>query len=175
MAAIDPANVPRARPGFNFLRSHPAHLIALGFGAGLMRPAPGTWGTACAWLLYWTAGQLWDLSWPVQAVIGVAACGLGTWAAARTGTALGEKDAGEIVIDEIVAFWWVLALLPSSEHPWLLQAAAFVAFRVFDIWKPAPISWVQKHWQNAVGVMLDDLMAGAYTLLVITLWVVLQR
>jgi phosphatidylglycerophosphatase A len=174
MAAIDPPNVPRVRPGLAFLRSHPAHLIALGFGAGLMRPGPGTWGTALGWLLYVAVGQAWDLSWPVQALIGAMALGLGTWAAARAGEALGDEDAGEIVVDEVVAFWWVLALLPRTEHPWLLQAVAFVLFRIFDIFKPTPIAWIERRWRNAVGVMLDDLMAGAYTVLAIVLWILLE-
>jgi len=173
MAAIDPAHVPRVRPDLAFLRSHPAHLIALGFGAGLMRPGPGTWGTALAWLLYGALGQAW--SWPAQALVGAGALGLGTWAAARAGAALGQEDAREIVIDEIVAFWWVLILLPRAEYAGWLQGAAFVLFRIFDIFKPVPIAWVERRWRNAAGVMLDDLVAGACTLLVIALWVLLQR
>jgi len=115
------------------------------------------------------------LAWPALALIGAAGLGLGTWAAARTGAALGEEDAGEIVVDEMVAFWWVLILLPRGGHPLLLQAVAFLLFRGFDILKPSPISWFERRWPNAVGVMLDDLMAGAYTVLVIALWVLPER
>jgi phosphatidylglycerophosphatase A len=169
MAAIDPVDVPR-RPGTAFLRSHPAHLIALGLGAGLLRPGPGTWGTAAAWLAFVAAGQLLHPSMLALGLIGAGALALGTWAAARAGTALGRPDAGEIVIDEIVAFWWLLALLPPDGRPWVLQAAAFLLFRLFDILKPAPIGWVERRWPNATGVMLDDLVAGAYALAVIELW-----
>jgi len=169
MAAIDPANGPRRLP-LAFLRSHPAHLIALGFGAGLLRPAPGTWATAVTWLLFVALGQVLELSAPAQILIGTIALGLGTWAAVRTGAALGRHDAGEIVVDEMAAFWWVLALLPATGQPWLLQTLAFLLFRMFDILKPAPIGWVERRWPNALGVMLDDLAAGAYTLLVIALW-----
>jgi phosphatidylglycerophosphatase A len=170
MAAIDPANAPPTRPGLAFLCSHPAHLIALGLGTGLMRPAPGTWGTLAAWLLYLGLERV-GLSWQGQVLIGVVGLGVGTWAAHRAGAALGREDAGEIVIDEIVAFWWVLLLLPRTGSVWTLQAVAFLLFRLFDILKPAPISWVERRWRNAVGVMLDDLMAGAYTWLVIALWI----
>jgi len=170
MAAIDPTDLPR-RPGPAFLRSHPAHLIALGFGSGLLRPGPGTWGTAASWLAFVVLAQGLDLSTVARVLIGVAGLGVGTWAAARTGAALGQPDAGEIVIDEIVAFWWVLPLLPHGERLWVLQTVAFLLFRLFDILKPVPIGWVERRWPNAVGVMLDDLLAAAYALGVIELWI----
>jgi phosphatidylglycerophosphatase A len=170
MAAIDPPQLPR-KPGAAFLRSHPAHLIALGFGTGLLRPGPGTWGTAASWLAFVALGRAVDLPTAAQVVIGVAALGVGTWAAGRAGSALGQPDAGEIVIDEIAAFWLVLALLPTGERPWAMQAVAFVLFRLFDILKPAPIGWIERRWPGAVGVMADDLMAAVYALLVIELWI----
>ena len=169
MAAIDPADLP-PKPGTAFLRSHPAHLIALGFGSGLLRPGPGTWGTAAGWLAFAVLARLLEPSAAVQGLIGAVGLVVGTWAAARAGAALGRPDAGEIVIDEIVAFWWVLLLLPATDRPWVLQAVAFVLFRLFDILKPAPIGWIERRWPGAVGVMADDLMAGAYALLVIELW-----
>ena len=175
MAATDSAHAPRVRPDLAFLRAHPAHLIALGFGAGLMRPGPGTWGTAAAWVLYAGLAVVLDLSLPAQTLIGLVALVSGTWAAGRAGAALGEEDAREIVVDEMVAFWWVLLLLPRGGQPWLLQTVAFLLFRVFDIFKPVPIAWMERRWRNALGVMLDDLMAGAYTVLVITLWLLLER
>jgi phosphatidylglycerophosphatase A len=169
MAAIDPAHFPR-RPGLAFLLSHPAHLIALGLGTGLLRPAPGTWGTAAGWLIFGALSQL-RPSLAALALIGAAGLAAGTWAARRAGAALGEPDAGQIVIDEVVAFFWVLALLPPSPSPWLLQLVAFLLFRLFDVLKPAPIGWIERRWPNAMGVMLDDLAAAAYTLLVIELWI----
>ena len=112
-----------------------------------------------------------ELSTAAQVLIGVAALGVGTWAAGRAGSALGQPDAGEIVIDEIAAFWLLLALLPTGQRPWAMQAVAFVLFRLFDILKPAPIGWIERRWPGAVGVMADDLMAAAYALLVIELWI----
>jgi phosphatidylglycerophosphatase A len=170
MAAIDPPESAH-RPGAAFLRSHPAHLIALGFGTGLLRPGPGTWATAATWLIFAALAQGLELSVAAQVSIGVAALGLGAWAAGRAGAALGRPDAGEIVIDEVVAFWWVLVLLPGGGRPWVLQLAAFLLFRLFDIVKPVPIGWVERRWPNALGVMLDDLMAGAYALAAIELWI----
>ncbi len=170
MAAIDPAHFPR-RPGLAFLLSHPAHLIALGFGTGLLRPAPGTWGTAAGWLIFIALSQTLQPSLAALALIGAAGLAVGTWAARRAGAALGEPDAGQIVIDEIVAFFWLLALLPPVSSPWLPQLVAFVLFRLFDIFKPAPIGWIERRWPNAVGVMLDDLAAAVYTWVVITLWI----
>jgi phosphatidylglycerophosphatase A len=88
---------------------------------------------------------------------------LGAAAANRTGRALGRPDHGAIVIDEIVAFWLVLWLLPGGV---MTQAVAFLGFRFFDILKPPPIRAVDQRFKNGVGVMLDDLLAAFYTLLV---------
>jgi len=175
MAVLESAGVPRARPGLSFLFAHPAHFIALGFGSGLIRPGPGTWGTICGWLLYTAFDAVFHPSLALLAAAGVAGLAVGTWAAARAGAALGEEDAGEIVVDEIIAFWWVLALaavlVPDGGRNWAMQAAVFALFRLFDIFKPAPIGAIERRWRNAAGVMLDDLMAAAYTLLVLILWV----
>lgn len=123
----------RLRPGFRFAFSAPSHAIALFFGAGCLRPGPGTWGSLAAalvFLLFETlipASLLW--------VPGVLAFLIGVWAAGRTGDDLGVQDAGAIVIDEVAAVWLLLAVIP----PGLLTAAAgFAAFRVFDIIKLPP-------------------------------------
>ena len=154
------------RPDGRFMREHPAHWIALGFGSGLPRNAPGTCGTIFAWLLFvlvdrWLQGGAW-------AVVIVATVALGAWAAQRTGAALGVADSSHIVIDEIAAFWIVLAMLPAgSSLP--MQLAAFVLFRFFDIVKPPPIRLLDQRIKTGFGVMLDDLVAAFYTLLVIAL------
>jgi phosphatidylglycerophosphatase A len=170
MAAIGPVHS-SPRLGVGFLRSHPAHLIALGLGTGLLRPGPGTCATAASWLAFVGLGRTLELSQAAQLMIGAAGLVIGTWAARRTGTDLGRPDAGQIVIDEIVAFWWVLTLLPRAAEAWQLQAAAFLLFRLFDILKPEPISSLERRMPNAWGVMLDDLVAGAYVWLVIELWI----
>ncbi len=152
-------------PSLSFLFSHPAHFLALGFGSGLSPLAAGTAGTLCAWLSYpllraLLPDQLAFAFFLLLAfALGVAACHI-------TGQALGQSDHGSIVWDEIVPFWTVLAMIPTS-LAW--QLAAFIAFRLFDIVKPPPARWVDAHMKNGLGVMLDDVVAAGYTLLTLAL------
>jgi len=148
-------------PSWRLMMSHPAHQLSFGFGSGLIRPAPGTWGTLFAWLVFVVLDPwLGDAGW---AIVIASTFVLGAAAANRTGRALGRPDHGAIVIDEIVAFWLVLWLLPGGVFT---QAVAFLGFRFFDILKPPPIRAVDRRFKNGVGVMLDDLLAAFYTLLV---------
>ncbi|MEW5878884.1 MAG: phosphatidylglycerophosphatase A [Pseudomonadota bacterium] len=151
------------RPTWRFLREHPLHVIALGFGSGMPRIAPGTWGTLFAWASFIVLDRwLTDAGW--LAVIGVAFV-LGAWAARRAGERLGQADSGHIVIDEIVAFWAVLVMLPDgTANPVLQQAFAFALFRLLDIAKPPPIRMLDTRWKGGIGVMADDLVAAFYTL-----------
>jgi phosphatidylglycerophosphatase A len=161
---LDP--LPAQRPTLRFACAHPLHALALGFGSGLPRFAPGTWGTLAAWAIFVALDPLLsDLAW---AGVIAATLLLGALAAQRTADALGTPDSSHIVVDEMVAFWIVLLLLPAdAAHPGWLQAAAFGLFRLFDIAKPAPIRWLDARIDNGLGVMLDDLVAALYTLLVI--------
>ena len=148
-------------PSWRLMMSHPAHQLSFGFGSGLIRPAPGTWGTLFAWLVFVLLDPwLGDVGW---ALVIASTFVLGAAAANRTGRALGRPDHGAIVIDEIVAFWLVLWLLPGGV---ITQAVAFLGFRFFDILKPPPIRAVDQRFKNGVGVMLDDLLAAFYTLFV---------
>lgn len=158
------------RPTVRFMLSSPWHLIALGAGSGLPRAAPGTWGTLLGWLLFLRLdeslgpGSWWLL---VAAMLVV-----GAYAAQVTGDRLGAADSGHIVIDEIVAFWIVLLLLPGhAARGGMLLAAAFVLFRFFDIVKPPPIRALDARFKNGAGVMADDLVAAFYTLLVLAIGV----
>lgn len=142
--------------------ARPAHFIAFGFGAGLAPFAPGTWGTLLAFPLYWLLG-LWVE--PIEFLLAVAALfALGIWACEATGRALGVADHGGMVWDEVVAFLLVLFFAPAT---WQWQAAAFVLFRLFDIVKPPPIRYYDQTFKSGFGVMLDDLVAAFYTLIVI--------
>lgn len=163
---LDP--LPVQRPTLRFACAHPLHALALGFGSGLPRFAPGTWGTLGAWAIFVALDPLLsDLAW--AGVIAVTLL-LGAWAAQHTAAALQTPDSSHIVVDEMVAFWIVLLLLPAdAAHPGWLQAAAFGLFRLFDIAKPAPIRWLDARIDNGFGVMLDDLVAALYTLLVIAI------
>ncbi len=142
-----------------------ARIIAFGFGSGLLRPAPGTWGTLLAWLL-WVIGLAHLPGWGVAAFLAVALA-YGVWACERVGQELGVPDHSGMVWDEMVAFWLILWLIPGSLFG---QAFAFVLFRVFDITKPRPIAQLDRRFKSGMGVMLDDLVAAVYALVVF--WVV---
>jgi len=151
------------RPTPAFAYSHPAHIIAFGFGAGLARFAPGTWGTLAGWPLGWVlAGAHPAVIFPLVAALFLA----GVWACGVTARHLGIHDHGAMVWDEIVAFMLVAALLPR-EPGW--QLGGFLAFRAFDIGKPPPIRWIERRYQGGFGVMFDDLVAAGYTLLALAL------
>jgi len=140
----------------------PAHIIALGAGAGLAPVAPGTVGTLLAFPLYWLLAAF-ATSTVALALLGAAFL-LGVWACGATGRALGVADHGAMVWDEIVAFAVVLVFTPSG---WEWQLGAFLLFRFFDIVKPPPIRYFDRRLKNGFGVMFDDLLAAGYTLLVL--------
>lgn len=143
---------------------HPAHLVALGFGAGLVPVAPGTAGTLVALPIYWLIVGWLDP--PGYLAVLAALFLLGVWACERTGRALGAADHPAMVWDEVVAFLAVLFFAPAT-LAW--QAGAFLLFRFFDIVKPPPIRHVDRTVKNGFGAMLDDALAALYTMLVIAL------
>lgn len=152
------------RPNLSFLLAHPAHFLACGLGSGLSPWAPGTAGTLAGWLLFpLIRPQFSDVGFAVFLLIGFA---IGVFAAARTGRDLGVVDHGAIVWDEIVPFWLVLFMTPQS---FWWQLFAFFVFRFFDIIKPQPARWIDNEVKNGFGVMADDVVAAAYTLLVVAL------
>jgi phosphatidylglycerophosphatase A len=152
------------RPGATFAFAHPAHALAFGFGAGLAPVAPGTAGT----LVAWPAAALLVAALPPTAVLGVVAAlfVLGVWCCGVTGRHLGVADHPGMVWDEMVAFLLILAVVPGTV---LWQGAAFVLFRFFDIAKPPPIRWLERRHHGGFGVMIDDLLAAGYALLVLAL------
>jgi phosphatidylglycerophosphatase A len=145
-------------PNRQFLLRHPAHFFALGFGSGLARKAPGTFGTVVGLPLFWGLTYLPEaMHLPVLLVlflVGIPMC-------TRTGKALGVSDHGSIVWDEIVAMMLVLEFTPLKASWWL---AAFLLFRLFDIWKPYPIRQCDAKVKAGLGVMLDDLLAAIYAI-----------
>jgi phosphatidylglycerophosphatase A len=149
-------------PDVRFLLRHPAHFIALGGGLGLIPFAPGTFGTLLALPIFWLAGPRLD---PVVYLGGLAALfALGVWACDVTGRALGDADHGGMVWDETVAFLLVLFFTPVYSY-W--QAFAFLLFRLFDIAKPPPIRHYERTVKGGLGVMIDDVVAALYTLVVL--------
>ena len=158
------------RPNLHFMLSHPAHILAQGFGSGLSPWMPGTSGTLYAWLSYALLGALWPqiftpLHWAI--IIGIGFL-VGIWACAKTGRDLGIPDHGSMVWDEIIGFWLVLLLLmPASGAT---QFWAFIWFRFFDMVKPPPIGHFDRTIKGGFGVMFDDILAAFYTLLLFAIW-----
>lgn len=159
------------------MRAHPAHWLALAFGAGLAPRAPGTVGTLWGWVSFAVlAPWLGAAGWATVIALALAA---GAWAATRTAQHLGLADPGAIVWDEVVAFWIVLWLLLPA--PWWAQLAAFALFRFFDAAKPPPVRWADSlfkpapgqpiGWRQGLGIMLDDIVAALCTLLFTALWI----
>ena len=141
-------------PSFSQLVRSPVLLLAFGFGSGLSPKAPGTVGTIAAiplWLLLAQLPQIpYILVVATAALIGISICGV---AADR----LGVHDHGGIVWDEFVGLWIAMAFLPPT---YVSLALGFVLFRLFDIIKPWPISWLDKHVGGGLGIMIDDVVAG---------------
>jgi phosphatidylglycerophosphatase A len=141
--------------------SWPITLLATSLGAGLSPKAPGTMGTLTAIPLAWALSLLPAWAFFVATVVVTA---VGTFAASRFVAATGTQDDQRIVIDEVAGYLLTLWLVPKT---WLHLGLAFVLFRVFDIWKPQPVRWVDDHVHGGWGVMADDLAAGVYAALVL--------
>lgn len=159
-----------SRPDGRFMLSHPAHLLAQGFGSGLSPIMPGTSGTLFAWLSFVVLSARWPEVftagvWGIIIAVGFV---IGIWACHETGRHLGISDHGSMVWDEIIAFWLVLVvLMPASFGT---QVWAFVWFRFFDMVKPPPIRAFERRFKRGFGVMADDILAAFYTLLLFALW-----
>jgi phosphatidylglycerophosphatase A len=133
--------------------------LAIGFGSGLIKPAPGTWGSILGTLLWW---GLLTLSLPIAVVLLVIGTVLGGAICRIGGERLGEVDHGSIVWDEIVAMGWLLLTIAIFSGLTILTVLlALLLFRIFDIAKPFPINRVDA-WHTPWSVMLDDLLAFAY-------------
>jgi len=149
------------QPTARLLRN-PVHLLSLGFGSGLAAKAPGTFGTLAAVPLYLLLS---DVSLPIYLAVVVLGALLGIWLCGYTAHRLGEHDHPSIVWDEFVGYFITMIAAPAG-WPWLLLG--FLLFRLFDILKPWPIRWVDRHVHGGFGIMLDDVLAGAMA------WLVLQ-
>lgn len=147
---------------FSDLWSHPANFFALGFGSGLMPKAPGTFGTLAAVPLYWFLLQ--GLSWQWLLLVITVSFVIGIWLCDASSKNLQVHDHPGIVWDEFVGFWISCIALPAG---WLWLLWAFVLFRFFDILKPWPIRWLDKKVPGGLGIMVDDVLAGIYALIII--------
>lgn len=152
------------------LLASPAGWIACGFGSGLTPKAQGTFGSLAAivpWLL------LRGLSVPAWLGVIVVAFAIGVWACNVAGRIIGIEDHRSLVVDEFVGLW--ITLLPALVAPWWAVVAGFVLFRLFDVWKPWPIAWFDRRVKGGFGVMLDDVIAGIFAGIVLSLILLLTR
>ena len=141
-------------------------MILTWFGCGRSPFAPGTVGSLGALPFGWTLQYFSGTLWLIAAATAIFLCG---WACANLELAGHDSDPGWIVVDEVVGQWIALAVIPVT-LPW--YAAAFGLFRIFDIFKPWPVSWADCNVGGGLGVMLDDVLAGVYAagVLVILQW-----
>ncbi|MDD3021511.1 MAG: phosphatidylglycerophosphatase A [Alphaproteobacteria bacterium] len=137
--------------------------IATWFGSGLIIPAPGTWGTVGGFVF---GCLLMAATTPVITfLMAIALTIVGYFAIRKIEGRFQEHDSSFIVIDEVIAILFVLSLLPTFTP--LFSVLGFILFRIFDAVKPWPINWLDKQIGGATGVIVDDLMAGLYTLLIL--------
>lgn len=149
----DPLQAP-ARPVPPSVWRNPWHNLAFGFGSGTLPKAPGTWGSLIALPFVPLLQAL--PTWGYGLLLVLTAL-FGCWLCGRVADDLGVHDHEGIVWDEMVGIWITLFLAPVG-WGWLLLG--FLLFRLFDVLKPWPISWVDRHVHGGVGIMLDDLLAG---------------
>ena len=142
-----------------------ANVIGTFFGAGYLKPAPGTWGSAAALPAAYVLHSIGGFPLLGLATLGVIAAGY--WATAEMTRGQDNHDPSEIVIDEVAGQWialWAISY-PAWSHGlditalWPGWISAFVLFRLFDIWKPGPVGWADRK-EGPFGVMMDDVIAG---------------
>ncbi|OLQ75937.1 phosphatidylglycerophosphatase A [Photobacterium proteolyticum] len=150
-------------PKENINLTNPWHLLATGFGSGLSPVIPGTMGTVAAIPFYLLMVKL---PFVAYLVITVVAALVGIIICQKTSDDMGVHDHGSIVWDEFVGFWITMAVAPVASWEWILTG--FVLFRFFDMVKPWPISWLDKHVHGGLGIMVDDILAGFMAM--IALW-----
>lgn len=140
----------------------PVYFLAFGFGSGLMPTAPGTWGTLAAVPLYLL---LMNMHWAMYLVLTSVAFALGIWICDKVSQDLGVHDYKGIVWDEIVGYLLTMFMAPKGLF-WMI--CGFILFRIFDIWKPQPIGYIDRKVRGGLGIMLDDVMAA------VPAWLIMQ-
>ncbi|MFP3874788.1 MAG: phosphatidylglycerophosphatase A [Thiohalophilus sp.] len=145
------------------LLKHPVHLLSLGFGSGLAPKAPGTAGTLIAIPIYLLMVGLNPIAYLLVTLfllyMGIHLC-------QATARRLGVHDHPAIVWDEIVGYLLTMVAVPLD---WIWIIAGFALFRLFDVWKPWPISLLDRRVSGGIGIMLDDLLAAVYASIVLQL------
>ncbi|MGC1183071.1 phosphatidylglycerophosphatase A family protein [Legionella sp.] len=140
----------------------PVYFVAFGFGSGLMPTAPGTWGTLAAFPVYLL---LMNCHWIIYLFLTMMAFILGVWVCDKVSKEMGVHDYKGIVWDEVVGYLLTMFLAPKGLF-WML--CGFILFRIFDIWKPQPIGYIDRKVHGGFGIMLDDVVAA------VPAWVIMQ-
>ncbi len=148
-----------SQPSLRQVLTDPALLLALGFGSGLVKRAPGTCGSIVAMLPFLLLTQL--PTWMYIALVGIAFV-LGVYLCGRAAAMLGLKDPGAVVWDEFVGMWVTLFLVPEG---WQFLFLGLLLFRFFDIVKPWPVGYLDRNVSGGLGIMVDDVVAGMYAFL----------
>ncbi len=143
------------KPSLN-VWTNPIHFLAFGFGSGTLPWIPGTWGTLAAVPIYLFMRHLPLLYYGAALLVIIL---VGIWICDVAEKAVGIPDYSGIVWDEIAGFLLTMLAAPAG---WQWIVVGFVLFRVFDIWKPWPIRWIDQFVKGGLGVMLDDLLAAVY-------------
>jgi phosphatidylglycerophosphatase A len=138
-------------------------LIATGFYSGYLPKAPGTWGSLVGLLLFFL---LHTLSLEIYLAVVAGLFVIGTFAAGEAEKIMDHQDPGLVVIDEIVGMLITMIAVPATP---LFMVLGFTLFRIFDIWKPFPVGFVDQRFHGGLGIMLDDVVAGIYSLLILQL------
>lgn len=142
---------------------NPIHFLAFGFGSGLAPVAPGTFGTLVGipFFLFMVSLPLWG-----YLLLTLAFFLFGVWICDRSSKLLGVHDHGGIVWDEIVGY---LVTMIAAPQGWEWIVIGFILFRIFDIFKPWPIAYLDRHVSGGFGIMIDDILAGVYAMFILQL------
>lgn len=143
-----------------------ARLIATVLGSGYSPVAPGTAGSLAALAIAVPLHKFADFSGWRFALLAALGFAPAVWASTRMARAVNAKDPGIVVVDEVIGQW--ISLAGAHTLNWKTYLAAFALFRLFDIWKPAPVRQLEK-LPEGLGIVADDAMAGVYAALVLFL------
>lgn len=154
-------------------RSRGAWLIATFFGVGHLQPGSGTWAAAITVVVWWAASHLVASKWllPVEAIVALAITLIGIPPSTTVARESGQKDPGFVVIDEVAGQMISLIGVPLN---WKYLLAGFILFRGFDIVKPFPLRRLER-LPGGTGIMMDDVGAGLYALVLLQIWLHLMR
>jgi len=147
---------------------NPVHLLALGFGSGLAPKMPGTFGTLAALPLVVMLSYF--SSFAAYLIVTILVSIVGIWICGKAAADMGVHDDSSIVWDEIAGMLITMLAVPLS---WQTLLLGFALFRFFDIMKPWPISYLDKHVDGGFGIMVDDVLAGLFAVACLHLCLVL--